>query len=424
MWVMKFGGASVKNADAVRNVSQIIKNLSAENKLVIVVSAMDKTTNGLEALAQVATRGDQEAAYQQLYLLKDFHFKIVDELFENAEVIKIQLQQFFKELHQITQGILFLGDYPTRVFDRIMAYGELLSSIILFHHLDQLGLAVEWKDARKVIKTNSNFGSADIVWGETENNILSVVGNTADQGKIVVIQGYIGSNAQGSTTTLGREGSDFTASILGHVLNAEKVVVWKDVKGVLSGDPRIFPDAVKIDYLSYEQAVEMTFYGATVIHPKTIKPLQNKKIPLHVKCFLDPDAEGTWIGKEGFENKNLPVQIIKKDQMLVSITPKDFSFMDTNWTLNVYNYLTQCRLSVNLVQTSAVSIQMCMDKHASRFQDFVSLVHPEFFIHFEDQLILKSIINADKNEQFLKEDVLMAQKNQNNVHLVLRENSL
>lgn len=422
MIVFKFGGASVKNADSIKNVTNILKLFYQEQEIVVVISAMDKTTNNLEDLARFATQNKKEETWQQLKKIQNFHYQIIDELFkENSDEIKNQISSFFTEIESLTQGILLLGDYPNRIWDKIMAYGELLSTQIISSYLKIIGIENEWKDARKFIITDHQYRQADIIWSQTTQKVLENFQNLR-KGHLTITQGYIGSTPEGITTTLGREGSDYTASILGSILKAEKVVVWKDVAGIMSGDPKKFDDAQKIDYLSYEQAIEMTFYGATVIHPKTIKPLKNANIPLEVRCFSDIHASGTWIGIPEHSNQNIPIRIIKNKVAVFSIQPKDFSFMDETWTSSVYNYATKAGVKVLLVQSSAISLQLCLETHTTRNKEFENLLAEDFWVTTQNDLTLHSLLNC--YQPFCFEDkIIMGQKIGKNYHWVaVKEN--
>lgn len=423
MIIFKFGGASVKNAENIKNVCNILKKFYQNHEIVVVISAMDKTTNALEDLARFATKNLKEDTWNQLKKIQDFHYQIIDHLFgTDADTIKNEISPFFVDLEAITKGILLLGDYPNRVWDKVMAFGELLSTKIISSYLNYVGIPNEWKDARNFIITDHQYRQADIIPSITTQKVKENFQNVK-KGFLVITQGYIGSTPEGITTTLGREGSDYTASILGAILNAEKVVVWKDVAGIMSGDPKKFPDAQKIDYLSYEQAIEMTFYGATVIHPKTIKPLKNAHIPLEVKCFLDMEANGTWIGIPGHVNENIPIRIIKKNVSTFTIQPKDFSFMDETWTSTVYNYATKAGVKVLLVQSSAISLQICLELHNTRNQEFFNLLSEEFIVHTQNNLYLHSLLNC--HQPFCFEDkIIMGQKIGRNYHWVSENENL
>lgn len=423
MIVFKFGGASVKNAEAIQNVAEILKSYYQTMPLIVVVSAIDKTTNALEDLARLATQYQTEQTWMQYDKIKQFHTQIIHDLFPTSpEPVLQSIEPFFEELKSITQGILLLGDYPNRIWDKVMAFGELLSTTIVCAYLNHLSIPSTWLDARQLIVTDHQYRQADVLWHFTTPKVKAL-SSQIQKGSILLTQGYIGSTQDGITTTLGREGSDYTASILGSILQAEKVVVWKDVPGIMSADPKRFPDAQKIDFLSYEQAIEMTFYGATVIHPKTIKPLKNQNIPLQVKSFIEPKQEGSWIGLPSHQNNQHPIRIIKKNVSVFTIKPRDFSFMDETWTSSVYNYATKCGVKVLLVQSSAISLQLCLDLHSTRNQEFENLLQEEFIVHVEHQLFLHSLLNYHAPFCF-EEQAFMAQKIHHNYHWVTKDEKI
>ncbi|RMG70072.1 MAG: aspartate kinase, partial [Bacteroidetes bacterium] len=291
---MKFGGASVKDAGGIRNVADIIRR-HTDQPLLVVVSAMDKTTNHLERLAYLARDGQETEAWAEFERIQRFHHHQIEALSGEAgrSALRDKVAPFFEEMARIVRGILLLEEFPPRTYDRIVAYGELLSTTIIAAYLAHEGADCEWLDARELVRTDATYQQAGVIWSVTEQNIQEQVAPRMQAGRILITQGFIGSTMQGRTTTLGREGSDYTGSIFAHCLGADSLTVWKDVPGILNGDPRIRKHTVKLDRLSYEEAVEMTFYGASVIHPKTIKPIYTRNIPLHVKCFLDVEAPGS-----------------------------------------------------------------------------------------------------------------------------------
>lgn len=419
MKVFKFGGASVKDADGIRNVGSIIQQY-AHQPLVVVVSAMDKTTNALEELANLATCSQKGEALAQLERIRRFHFTVVEQLFgDQAGEVQVGLSIYLNELEQIVQGILLLRDFPDRVYDRIMAYGELLSSVILHRYLQHMAIHAHWVDSRNTILTDAQYKSANVLWAQTQDNIRQQVAPWVKQA-VVVTQGFIGRTAEGHTTTLGREGSDFTASIYAHCLDAEAVSIWKDVPGVMNADPKKFPDAVILSRLSYEQAVEMTFYGASVIHPKTIKPLRNKRIPLHVKCFLDVQAPGTTISAfSEQEVDRLPTTLIKKQQSLIHIRPQDFSFMDEKMMRKVFNITSSLALQINLVQSTAISLTLCVDHKDGPLKEAMSKLEENFSVQLTTGLALKTILNCDISKLHAPLDAILVQRDGGNIFMVV-----
>jgi aspartate kinase len=386
---------------------------------------MDKTTNALEELANFATQGKEQEAFAKLGQIDQFHKSIVYELFDaewRRKVLK-SIDVYFNELEQIIRGLLLLGESSNRIYDRIMAFGELLSSVILSNYLEFKGANPNWVDSRTIIHTDSNFKAAGVVWSLTTESITQKVKPLIEAGKLVIAQGYIGANAEGYTTTLGREGSDYTASIFGHILDAERVITWKDVPGIMSGDPKIVPNAVQIQELTYEQAVEMTFYGASVIHPKTIKPLQNKGIPLEVKSFNDIDKKGTIIGPAS-QNEGITTTLFRKNQALISIRPYDFSFMDVEHLQRIFTQASVAGLEINLIQTSAISLNFVVNYQLAVINQFISSIQDYYTIELQNNLVLKSVLNADLAVKQPPANALLVQRERNNVYLLIKPDDL
>jgi len=402
MLVMKFGGASVKNAGAVRNVGQIIRQHLPGQKLLIVVSAMDKTTNHLESLAWLARDANEKATWLKFRSIRDFHHGIIQDLFPaNDEVIQTKIGQYFAQIERIIRGILLLGEFPDPTYDRIVAFGELLSTTILAHFMQQESVDCAWLDAREIIKTDSTHTQASVVWSLTRENIATKVKPMLEEKSLAITQGFIGSSLENKVTTLGREGSDYTGSIFASCLEAESLTVWKDVKGILSGDPRIEEQTAKLDLLSYERAVELTFYGASVIHPKTIKPLRNAGIPLYVKCFKDTKETGTVI--EPSEAHSLPKgvcsRVRKKNQALLHIKPRDFSFMEGNLLGQVFGKAARAGVQVNLIQASAISLSLCVDDVPAAIEEFNSLLLDDFVLECRNGMVLRTFIDYTEAEK-------------------------
>lgn len=416
MLVMKFGGASVKDADAIRNVSKIIDHHSSE-PLLVVISASGKTTNHLEELAALAKKGDELGATQKLASIKDFHNKLVHDLFEDKAPILAKTAAWYREIERIVHGILLLEEFPARTYDRIVAYGELLSTTIVEGYMQTLGAPCKWLDARTVVKTDAIYQQANVIWSLTKQHIQEQVKPIVLDGQVLITQGFIGSTPEGKTTTLGREGSDYSAAIFAHCLEADRMMVWKDVIGILNGDPRRMPDAVKINELSYEEAVEMTFYGATVIHPKTIKPIFNKQIPLYVKCFRDINETGSCIS----ENSNpdpIPSYIVKENQVLFEITPKDFSFMDEQHMREVFDRTYKSGIKLNLIQNSAISLLLCTDHHPQRTQAFEALLLDNYEVKVFSDLQLHTVLNFQEADTASAKGARLVQQFGNKLFMV------
>src|ERR1700748_1525568 len=362
MIVFKFGGASVKDAAGVINLSGIVKKYE-DQKLLIVVSAMGKTTNALEKLtkAYVDGTGDVNEIFTEI---KNYHFGLVKELFGDAHPVFDEIANTFVEIDWM------LEDEPHEdydfIYDQIVSIGELVSTRIVAAYLNKAGIKTQWLDVRGYIHTDNNYREGNVNWDKTRASISQDVPKLLDKG-VVVTQGFLGGTSENFTTTLGREGSDYTASIFAACLGAESVTTWKDVPGILNADPKLFNDTVKFDELSYTEAIEMTYYGATVIHPKTIKPLQNARIPLLVKPFLHPDEPGTIIKDEVNNIFEKPVIISQQNQVLVSIPARDYSFISETHLSDIFGVFAKNHVKVNLMQTSALSFSVCIDLREDRF---------------------------------------------------------
>jgi aspartate kinase len=424
MHVMKFGGASVKDAEAVQNVSRIIGQFLPQNRLVLVISAMDKTTNHLEKLAWLARDSKEAETWVKFKKIKDFHLGIVQDLFggENGEV-KGQVEGYFTEIERICRGILLLNEFPNRTYDRIVAFGELISACILSHFLVQDGHKVALVDARDIVKTDASYTQASVIWSLTNENLQLRVLPLLEQHNVVVTQGFIASSTEGKVTTLGREGSDYTASIFAQGLDAESVTVWKDVTGILNGDPRIEAHTVKLDALSYERAVEMTFYGASVIHPKTIKPIRNAAIPLYVKCFKDTTLPGTVISTAAAldQDDNVCIRVVKRTQALLRIQPKDFSFMEAPQINKIFTNAARAGVEISLVQTNAISLWVCVTYNEAAIGEFQSLLMDEYTFAIQQGLLLRMYINYGDAEWNAVKDAVLVQRAENKLLAVMEE---
>lgn len=417
MLVMKFGGASVKNPEAIRNVATILNHFEKE-AILVVISAIDKTTNHLEMLAHLARDGKEEESLKQYEKVKSFHIQLVQDLWgeEKAAGVLAKVSSLLREVERIVQGILLLEEFPARTYDRIVSYGEVLSTTIISEFLKLSGKNVSWADARTLVKTDANYKQAGVIWTLTEENIQREIIPQMNPGSVVITQGFIGSTIDGKTTTLGREGSDYTGSVFAHCLGAESFTVWKDVPGILNADPRIRENTIKIDHLSYEEAVEMTFYGASVIHPKTIKPIFNKNIPLYVKSFKDVEAPGTVISRQT-NATIIPSYILKKDQTFIQIKPKDFSFMEELLIREVFDHLYKSGVKLNLVQNSAISLMLCVD-NKSQNRDFASLLLDKFEVEVQDNLQLHTVVNFSVKDLKEAANAIMVQQHDNKLFIV------
>lgn len=385
MLVYKFGGASVKSGEGVKNLFEIVKNVN--QNLVLVVSAMGKTTNSLEEVVKSYFNSD-EGWKEKLNLVKKYHFGIIEELFgKDSQDIKTELEIVFNHLETKLQEPASLNyDFE---YDQVVSYGEILSTKIVSSYLLFAGFKNKWLDVRTFFKTDNHYREAHIDW-ELSTKLARKIFDFGNC-KAYVVQGFIGSTSENFFTTLGREGSDYTASILSYMLDAEKMVVWKDVPGILNADPRLFPSAQKLPEISYLEAIEMTYYGAQVIHPKTMKPLQNKNIPLYVKSFIEPHLEGSVIHSIDHTLQLVPVIIIKKDQVLISISPTDFSFIAEHNLSDIFALFAKYRLKVNLSQNSALSFSVCTDAMEDKYLEVIEILKQNYKVLYNENAELITI---------------------------------
>lgn len=383
MKVYKFGGASVKDASAVKNVVQII-NGEAGN-LAVVVSAMGKITNLLETLIK-AYFEKADRKWEIYGQFKAYHLDIVNQLFEEYGVPETVSAQFSELELKLKKAPSFDYNYE---YDQIICFGELVSTQIVSDYLNFSGTANQWIDVRNCLKTDDLYRDAGVDWEWTEELMTETF--QFNNQRLFVTQGFIGSTTTNLTTTLGREGSDFTAAILGNILNAESVTIWKDVPGVLSADPKKMEGTVKIDSLSYREAVEMTYSGAQVIHPKTMKPLHNKGIPLYVKSFVSPGNPGTVIHNIDHKIKFPPIFIMKENQVLITLSPKDFSFISIEDIDRVVNFLLENRVKITLMQQSAIDLNLVLDAPEANWEEIFSELKPYYTVLYNTNLTLVTI---------------------------------
>jgi len=415
MRVFKFGGASVKDANGVRNLLKVFDYEGVTDTL-MVVSAMGKMTNAFEEVVH-SYLSKKENLNFSLKAVKEFHVNIVQELFENENPIFDVLQKLFDSLQ------LFLVQNTSEdynyIYDQVVSYGELLSTKIISAFLEKEKISNQWLDIRTVLKTDSNYRNATVDWEETTSNLEKL-----NRDKLYITQGFISRDKKGDTTTLGREGSDYTAGIIAYCLQAESVTIWKDVDGVLNADPRVFEKTVLLENISYQEAIEMAFYGASVIHPKTIKPLENRRIPLYVRSFEDLENTGTKVSKGIDLHPKTNCFIVKKNQILVSISTNDFSFMVEENISDIFKLLHDFKLKVNLIQNSAISFSVCLEDGYQNFSKFYKKLHPNFKVKYNTNITLFTVRHFDddsiKNIQ-RKGDVLLQQISRETVQLAIAE---
>lgn len=377
--VYKFGGASVKDANGVRNVEQIVRQADVQDGLMVVVSAMGKTTNALERVVEFLDAGKEEQALAQWVDIIDFHVAIMKELgLQPGTDIRLQGEIPFDPTLPFDEN-----------YDQVVSLGEIMSTQIVAVYLLKQGLSVEWWNMPKLLRTDETWREAKVE-DEISQNTIRAGWERSDRPNIVVTQGFIGGTADGKRTTLGREGSDYTAALLGNYLDAESVTIWKDVPGILNADPRIEPDTILIPSLRYQDAVELSYSGAQIIHPKTIRPLENKRIPLYVKPFGNPTADGSCICADGIGPIDVPVYIWRKNQILITMRAKDFAFVLEESLSEIFDIIHRNRLKVSLIQSSAVTISVCVDN--TRFVPAaIEALQTHFNVTYNDHLSLLTI---------------------------------
>lgn len=421
MKVFKFGGASVKDANAVINVSEIL-TLYAGQQIIVVVSAMGKTTNKLEEILHSIQVQDRTKFEQEIDELQSYHHAIIHELFKGNET------PIFQKIDAIIEGINELysnnkSENIPHLYDQIVSIGELLSSHIVNDYLVELGTKSSWLDARKMIRTDDRHQEANVDWAKSEELIQLEVNRAFEQSDILLTQGFIGHTADGSTTTLGREGSDYSAGIFAYCCDAENVTIWKDVPGMLNADPKYFQNTKKLEKISFKEAIELSYYGASVIHPKTIKPLQNKNIPLFVKSFIEPLGAGTEIQSETKDDGLIASFIIKQEQVLFSITPKDFSFIDEQNLHGIFELLAKEQIKINLMQNSALSFSILVDAKKVSIPKLLSVLKNSFNVKYNDNLELVTIrhYNTETIESICRDKiVIIEQKTRHTARFVLK----
>ena len=394
MKVFKFGGASVNNIERINMVGRILKQFYHE-KLLIVVSAMGKTTNALEKVVGAFYNGKKEEALQLFELVKNQHLGTAKQLLVTHYLAcEEQLKNFFTEAEWL------LHDDPQKpydyYYDQVVCIGELLSTTIISYYLNEIGVKNKWIDVRDVIRTDDSFRDANIEWEVTNSKVSTSILPLFDETNFILTQGFIGATDENESTTLGREGSDYTAAVFASMLNAESQTIWKDVSSVMNADPKQFPDAQPITELNYNEVIEMAYYGAQVIHPKTIKPLQNKNIPLYVKCFLDPSLPGTVIHNHPVHHLP-PIIVIKEKQALVEMSSKDFSFVGEHHVGALYHLLEKLKIKPNLTQNTAISFICVLDDRPEKIEKLAFEVSEIFDVQVMKELSLLTVRHYNKD---------------------------
>lgn len=394
MLVFKFGGASVNSVERVKNVGDILKLYSGK-KILVVISAMGKTTNALEKVVDAFYDGKKEESLQLFQQVKQQHLNTAKYLLvKNALACEEQLSTFFTEAEWL------LHDKPVRdyhyYYDQVVCIGELLSTSIVSHYLNEIGINNKWIDVRDVFRTDDNFRDAAIDWEVTAKNVNDHIVRLFNDVDIVVTQGFIGATDENESTTLGREGSDYSAAVFANLLNAESQTIWKDVTSVMNADPKQFPDATEIHELNYSEVIEMAYYGAQVIHPKTIKPLQNKTIPLYVKCFLEPSLPGTVIHNRTIKNLP-PIIVIKEKQAMIELSSKDFSFIEEKPIADLFHLLEKLKIKPNMTQNAAISMICVFDDRPDKIEKLALAASDFFDINVTKGLTLLTVRHYTKD---------------------------
>jgi aspartate kinase len=416
MRIFKFGGASVKDVESINNVKTVLETTGYEN-LVVVVSAMGKTTNALEKVVSDYLSKSPELKASMAFVM-DYHYKILQDLFpEKSHPIYGEVQTLFEELKSFFE--MNKSTSHAYVYDQVVCFGELISTKIINQFLNTNGIKNTWLDSRECIKTDNNYRDAGVNWEQTQAQIKEKVNVKS----LTVTQGFLGSNENNFTTTLGREGSDYTAAIFAYCLSAESVTIWKDVPGVLNADPREFKNTTLLLQISYREAIEMAFYGASVIHPKTLQPLQRKEIPLFVKSFLNPSQSGTSVAKGKDLIPSVSCYIVKKEQVLISLSSLDFSFMVENNIGEVFKLLHKYKMKVNMIQNSAISFTVVVDNKYNKMEELLTKLRSNFKVRFNENVTLYTIRHfKDKEVEKMESgfEVLLKQQSRDTMQLVVK----
>jgi aspartate kinase len=419
--VYKFGGASIESPERMKALLPIIAE--AKDQLIIVVSAKGKTTNLLENIVQEACNNNKQKASDLLKALEEDHLDFASKVLKHSffEQTKLELNEYFSELQwAVDDADAARFDYS---YDQIVCMGELLSTKIFCAYVQSEGLNFEWIDSRDIIRTDDTYRDAKVDWTYTQNQAQEAIGKLLKEGKNVVLQGFIGSTSDNASVTLGREGSDYSAAIMAAMLQASSVTIWKDVEGLKNADPKLFNDTVKVEAITYHEVIEMAYYGAQVIHPKTIKPLQNNNIPLYVKCFLDKDLKGTVIQNEVSSIFYPPLIILKKNQVLLQVTTRDFSFITEDNLSNLYSIFHKLKIKINLIQNAAISFVACIDNKEELIKQLISLLEKDFKVFSNDDVSLLTIRHYTAETLFnltKGRHTLLEQKTRETVQVVLK----
>ncbi len=421
MKVFKFGGASIESPERAKNIAQLIKDYSHENVLVV-ISAKGKTTNALEKIVDAFFANHAEDAKRLFIELEDEHKKYASELLGayDAKLIQ-QINALCTEVEWV------LSETPHRAYDyyydQIVSTGELLSTAIIAAYLNQMGIATSWVDVRDVIKTDDTYRDAVIQWNKTTQLAKEAFEKEFKKNTIVITQGFIGSTDDNDTVTLGREGSDYSAAVFANILDAESTTIWKDVPSLLNADPKIFSNTVAIEEITFHEVIEMAYYGAQVIHPKTIKPLQNKNIPLYVKCFLDKQLKGTLIHNTTKPIQYPPIMVLKTNQILLQVNTRDYSFITEDNLSRIYNLFHACKIKINMIQNAAISFVACIDSNTEKLQKLLTALEKKYDVKRNENLYLFTVRHYTQNildEELKNRTILLEQKTRQTIQMVVQ----
>lgn len=427
MRIFKFGGASVKDAEGIKNVFSVLEKVGHEDTL-LVISAMGKTTNALELVIKNYFEKSKEL-HSSLQEVKKYHYQILMDLFDDEEHdVYFAVNSHFADLEYFIRS----NKSPNYnfVYDQVVSFGEIISTTIVSHYFNHAGLKNNWIDVRNFIKTDNTYRDANVDWEKTQQLISKGIktrakGERSEAKKALnITQGFLGSDENNFTTTLGREGSDYTAAIFAYCLNAESVTIWKDVPGVMNADPRYFENAILLNQISYREAIELAFYGATVIHPKTLQPLQKKEIPLHVKSFINPLLPGTSVSKGKDLEPQTPCYIVKREQLLLSLSSIDFSFIMEENISEIFALLHQYKIKTSLIQNSAISFSVCLEDKFGNFGELKPILAKKFKISYNENVSLYTIRHFDeKAAKVVEKDktVLVKQISRETMQIVTKE---
>ncbi|MFN3967611.1 aspartate kinase [Flavobacterium sp.] len=417
MRIFKFGGASVKDAEGIKNVFSVLEKVGHEDTL-LVISAMGKTTNALEVVIKNYFEKSNEL-HSSLQEVKKYHYQILMDLFEDEEHdVYFAVNSHFADLEYFIRSSK--SPNYNYVYDQVVSYGEILSTTIVSYYFAQAGLKNNWIDVRNFIKTDNTYRDANVDWEKTQQLISKGIKKKS----LNITQGFLGSDENNFTTTLGREGSDYTAAIFAYCLNAESVTIWKDVPGVMNADPRYFENAILLNQISYREAIELAFYGATVIHPKTLQPLQKKEIPLHVKSFINPLLPGTSVSKGKDLEPQTPCYIVKRDQLLISLSSIDFSFIMEENISEIFALFHQYKMKVSLIQNSAISFSVSIEDKFGNFNELKAILSKKFKVAYNENVSLYTIRHFNKEAAEMVEKgktVLLKQISRETMQVVTKE---